>query len=121
MSAAPKASPAPALLSVRNLVKEFPVHGGILSRVVAQVRAVQDVSFDIGRGQVLGLVGESGSGKTTVGRSILRLIEPTAGEVVYDGVGHHDARPGGHAPVPAAHADRLPGSVREPQPAHDRG
>ena len=86
MSAAPKAKPAPALLSVRNLVKEFPVHGGILSRVVAQVKAVQDVSFDIGRGQVLGLVGESGSGKTTVGRSILRLIQPTAGAVVYDGV-----------------------------------
>jgi peptide/nickel transport system ATP-binding protein len=89
---APLAEPAPAaarerpLLDVRNLVKEFPVHGGILSRVVDRVRAVQDVSFDIGRGQVLGLVGESGSGKTTVGRSILRLIEPTSGEVIFDGV-----------------------------------
>ncbi|MGL4445514.1 MAG: ABC transporter ATP-binding protein [Alsobacter sp.] len=89
---APLADPRPAasrdrpLLEVRNLVKEFPVHGGILSRVIDRVRAVQDVSFEIGRGQVLGLVGESGSGKTTVGRSILRLIEPTSGEVIFDGV-----------------------------------
>ena len=89
---APLADPRPVaatdrpLLDVRNLVKEFPVHGGILSRVVDRVRAVQDVSFRIGRGQVLGLVGESGSGKTTVGRSILRLIEPTSGEVIFDGV-----------------------------------
>jgi oligopeptide/dipeptide ABC transporter ATP-binding protein len=89
---APLADPKPAasrdrpLLEVRNLVKEFPVHGGILSRVIDRVRAVQDVSFEIGRGQVLGLVGESGSGKTTVGRSILRLIEPTSGEVIFDGV-----------------------------------
>ncbi len=82
----PRAAPERPLLEVRNLVKEFPVHGGILSRVVDRVRAVQDVSFDIGRGQVLGLVGESGSGKTTVGRAILRLIEPTSGEVIFDGV-----------------------------------
>ena len=83
---APAADAERPLLSVRNLVKEFPVHGGILSRVVDRVRAVQDVSFDIGRGQVLGLVGESGSGKTTVGRAILRLIEPTSGQVIFDGV-----------------------------------
>lgn len=74
------------LLEVRNLRKYFPIRGGILSRVVANVKAVEDVSFDIRKGEVVGLVGESGSGKTTAGRSILRLIEPTAGEIVFNGV-----------------------------------
>ncbi|MBX3139568.1 MAG: ATP-binding cassette domain-containing protein [Trueperaceae bacterium] len=74
------------LLEVKNLRKYFPIRGGILSRVVANVKAVEDVSFNVQRGEVVGLVGESGSGKTTVGRSILRLIEPTAGEVIFDGV-----------------------------------
>ncbi|HZW99501.1 MAG TPA: dipeptide ABC transporter ATP-binding protein [Trueperaceae bacterium] len=73
------------LLEVRNLRKYFPIRGGIFSRVVANVKAVEDVSFDVRRGEVVGLVGESGSGKTTVGRSILRLIEPTSGEVRFDG------------------------------------
>ena len=74
------------LLEVKNLRKYFPIRGGILSRVVANVKAVEDVSFNIKPGEVVGLVGESGSGKTTVGRTILRLIEPSAGEVLYDGV-----------------------------------
>ncbi len=74
------------LLEVKNLRKYFPIRGGIFSRVVANVKAVEDVSFNVQRGEVVGLVGESGSGKTTVGRSILRLIEPTAGEVIFDGV-----------------------------------
>ena len=73
------------LLEVRNLKKYFPVRGGVLRRVVAQVRAVDDVSFSIGRGRTLGLVGESGCGKSTLGRAVLRLHEPTAGEVVLDG------------------------------------
>jgi oligopeptide/dipeptide ABC transporter ATP-binding protein len=73
------------LLSVRNLRKHFPVRKGVLSRVVAQVKAVDDVSFDVAQGETLGLVGESGCGKTTAGRSILRLIEPTAGEVSFRG------------------------------------
>ena len=76
---------AEALLRVKNLKKYFPIRGGLLSREVARVHAVDDVSFDIYPGETLGLVGESGCGKSTTGRAILRLIEPTAGEVTFDG------------------------------------
>lgn len=74
------------LLEVRDLVKHFPIRSGILQRVTGHVRAVDGVSFDIAVGETLALVGESGSGKTTTGRAILRLIEPTAGSVRFDGV-----------------------------------
>jgi oligopeptide transport system ATP-binding protein len=73
------------LLKVRNLKKYFPVRGGFFSKVIGYVQAVDGVSFDIKRGETLGLVGESGCGKTTAGRTILRLLEPTAGEVTFEG------------------------------------
>ena len=74
------------LLTVRSLKKYFPVYGGLLSRVVGQVKAVDDVSFDIDEGEILGLVGESGCGKTTVGRMSLRLMQPTSGVVNFEKV-----------------------------------
>ena len=72
------------LVKVDNLVKYFPVRAGLLQRVVNQVKAVDDVSFFVRKGETLGLVGESGCGKTTVGRTMLRLIEPTGGAVRFE-------------------------------------
>lgn len=73
------------LLKVKKLKKYFPVRGGILSKIIGYVQAVDEISFDIKRGETLGLVGESGCGKTTTGRTIIRLLEPTAGEVDFKG------------------------------------
>ena len=70
------------LLEVRGLKKYFPVRRGLLRRVTGYVKAVDDVSFELKRKQTLGLVGESGCGKTTAGRTILRLLEPTGGEIL---------------------------------------
>jgi len=75
----------PPLLEVRDLVKHFPIRKGLFSRVVAQVQAVDGISFNIRAGETLGLVGESGCGKTTAGRTILKLIEPTSGSVRFRG------------------------------------
>ncbi|MGR3757961.1 MAG: ABC transporter ATP-binding protein [Tranquillimonas sp.] len=80
----PAARPEP-LLEVRNLTTRFPVKGGVLRRTVAQVHAVEDVSFILNRGETLALVGESGCGKSSCGRSILRLVEPSSGSVTVGG------------------------------------
>ena len=73
------------VLSVRHLTKLFPVKAGLLKRTVANVHAVEDVSFDVHRGETFSIVGESGCGKSTTGKCVLRLIEPTSGEVSLDG------------------------------------
>ena len=81
---APRTSPS-TLVEVRDLKVHFPIRGGVLLRQQGSVRAVDGVGFHIGQGETLGLVGESGCGKTTTGRALLRLIEPTAGQVFFDG------------------------------------
>lgn len=73
------------LLEVKNLITQFPIKGGFFGRTVDNFKAVNDVSFTIKKGKTLGLVGESGCGKTTLGRSILRLVEPASGSIIYDG------------------------------------
>lgn len=73
------------LIEVKNLKKYFPVKGGVLQRTIGHVKAVDDVTFDIYKGETLGIVGESGSGKSTLGRVIMRLLDPTSGEVIFEG------------------------------------
>jgi peptide/nickel transport system ATP-binding protein/oligopeptide transport system ATP-binding protein len=88
MSAGPDGAPVadpPVLLSVENLVKDFPIRSGVLRRRIGQVHAVNDVTFQVRRGETLALVGESGSGKSTVGKTIMRLHEPTSGRILFDG------------------------------------
>ena len=94
-AAPPAAASDDTLLEVRNLKMHFPVTSGILfQRAVAHIKAVDDVSFTVRRGETLGLVGESGCGKTTTGRCILRLYKPTAGQIVFDGTDIAQARTG---------------------------
>ncbi|MCC6029877.1 MAG: ATP-binding cassette domain-containing protein [Candidatus Korarchaeum sp.] len=73
------------MLRLQDIRKYFPVRGGVLMKVIGEIRAVDGVSMDIGKGETFGLVGESGSGKTTLGRVVLKLIEPTSGRIFFDG------------------------------------
>lgn len=82
-----------ALLRVRNLKKYFPIKKGVLKRTVGYVKAVDDVSFDIHKGEVLGLVGESGCGKTTIGRTILNLTRPTEGQTIFNERNVYELKP----------------------------
>jgi peptide/nickel transport system ATP-binding protein len=76
----------PVLLEIKNLKKYFPLKKGIFGSVLSSIHAVDDVSLTVRKGRTLGLVGESGCGKTTLGRALLRLVEPTSGEIIYNGV-----------------------------------
>lgn len=89
----PVSTVTPELLEVKDLKVHFPVTSGVLRRTTGHVRAVDGVSFSIGRGRTLGLVGESGSGKTTTGRALLRLVDVTSGTVTMEGIDVTAARP----------------------------
>ena len=108
------------LLDVRDLQVHFPVRKGLFKRVVAQVRAVDGVTFNVREGRTLGLVGESGCGKTTVGKGLLRLIEPTGGRVTIAGGGLDAPAAPRFAATAARGADRVPGSICVAGSAHAR-
>ena len=99
-----------SVLEVDKLVKHFPIHGGLLQRRVGEVRAVDGVSFTIAKGETLGLVGESGCGKSTVGKTILKLIEPTAGRIVLGGEDITALKPGAMWP----HRKRIQTIFQDP-------
>ena len=107
------------LLEVRGLYKAFPVGGNWFKRPKL-LRAVDGVDLHVDVGETLGIVGESGCGKSTVARLLLRLIEADAGSIRFEGVEMTELSARRTARHPRAHADRLPGSLRVAQPAHDR-
>ena len=108
-----------ALLEVEGLAKHFPVKSGVFGRISAHVRAVDGVDFHVEEGETLAIVGESGCGKSTVGRLVLRLIEPSAGKRALRGRRPAGARRRPDARAPPPPADDLPGPLRLAQSAHD--
>ena len=108
------------MLRVEELQVHFPLRKGVLiQRQIGTVKAVDGVSFALQRGETLGLVGESGCGKSTTGLAMLRMLEPTAGRIVFEGTRHHPLEQGRDAADPPAHADGLPGPLRLAEPAHE--
>jgi oligopeptide transport system ATP-binding protein len=109
------------LMDARHIKKHFPIRQGLLLREVGQVKAVDDVSLSVRRGETLGLVGESGCGKSTLGRTLIRLYEPTAGEISFQGKELPLLERRTAATGAPERADDLPGSLRVAGPPHDRG
>ena len=108
------------LLEVEDLVRHFSVRSGlVLGKTVGVVRAVDGISFTLNRGETLALVGEFGCGKSTTARLVLRLIDPTSGTIRFEGMDISSLARRTAAQTAPAHADRVPGSVRLAQPAHD--
>ena len=107
------------ILSAQNLVKHYPIRTGILRRTTGHVKAVDGVSFELHKGETLGIVGESGCGKSTLGRLLMRLEDPTSGTVTFGGEDWSTAS-GSKMRRPAPrHPDRLPGPVHLAQPEDD--
>ena len=103
----------------RNLTKEFALKGGLFGRQAGSVHAVDGVDFHIDRGETFGLVGESGCGKSTTGRCVLRLIEPTSGDIHFEGKNVRSLERGRASPAAPRHPDHLSGSLRLAQSAHE--
>src|SRR4030088_1172505 len=119
-----RGGPLQPLLLARHLRKHFKIHGGLLGGSKNRVHAVDDISFQIAKGETLGVVGESGCGKSTTARVLMRLIEPDDGAVIFDGEALGARRWRRVVPARAAplHADVIPGQLRFAQPAPaDRG